>query len=121
MKKFLSLATLLGVSTAILGAATLHPGSPAGRISSEGTVTSGTDGGCSTLSVVPLPLPNPDSPFPPAASLNPLPLPNPDSPFPPAASLSPLPLPNPDSPFPPAASLNPLPLPNPDSPFPPAR
>ena len=30
MKKFLSLATLLGVSTAILGAATLHPGSPAG-------------------------------------------------------------------------------------------
>ena len=85
MKTTLALAVFLSVSTATLGAATLVFGAPSGPLGTPGTITVGTSPVLvSEPSALPLPLPDPNSPFPPTASLNPLPLPDPNSPFPPA-------------------------------------
>jgi hypothetical protein len=47
------------------------------------------------------PLPNPNSPYPPASVAFEPPLPNPNSPYPPASVAFEPPLPNPNSPYPP--------------------
>ena len=142
MKKSLALAAFLSVSTAILGAATLLREVPSEQLGTSGTITVGTE--ARSLAVVPLPIPDPASPNPPASTLTspvslaamPLPIPDPSSPNPPASMLTspvfvavtPLPIPNPSSPNPPASMLTspvfvavtPLPIPDPSSPNPPA-
>ncbi|MBV8811766.1 MAG: hypothetical protein JO033_24110 [Acidobacteriaceae bacterium] len=65
------------------------------------------------------PLPNPNSPYPPARAEGYPPLPNPNSPYPPARAEVYPPLPNPNSPYPPARAEAYPPLPNPNSPYPP--
>jgi hypothetical protein len=100
MKTTFALAALLSVSTATLGATTLFGAVPSIQLGTSGTITGSTAAGM--LGTVPLPIPDPGSPFPPASALMPLPIPDPGSPFPPASALMPLPIPDPGSPFPPA-------------------
>jgi len=59
MKKMLALAALMGVSTAVFGAATLHGAVPSGQFGTLRTITVGTGGNV----VPPIPqLPKPQPP-----------------------------------------------------------